>query len=181
MKKSDEYELLNFKIANNIRLQENEDLSNTNQIGQKTSNFFTETILAPSKNLNLRYQDSIKNNLSDINNEILTTELKFKNLISSITYLNENNTQNNNTYILNENKFKFKDNNQFMFSTRKNKKTDLTEFYKLIYQYENDCLAASIEYNKNYYSDRELKPEKSIYFKISLVTFGKKNNSNTVN
>ena len=26
-----------------------------------------------------------------------------------------------------------------------------------MYQYKNDCLAASIEYNKDFYSDRDLK------------------------
>ena len=34
-------------------------------------------------------------------------------------------------------------------------KTDFTEFYNLIYKYKNDCLTASIQYNKDYYSDKE--------------------------
>ena len=41
---------------------------------------------------------------------------------------------------MNETSYNLDVNNQLMFSTRKNKKTDLTEFYKLIYQYKNDCL-----------------------------------------
>ena len=68
-----------------------------------------------------------------------------------------------------------------MFSTRKNKKTDLTEFYKLIYQYKNDCLAASIEYNKDYYNDRELKPEENIFLKLSIIPFGQTTSPNLKN
>ena len=39
--------------------------------------------------------------------------------------------------------------NSIMFKTRENKTDDFTEFYKLIYQYKNDCLSASIEYDKS--------------------------------
>ena len=48
----------------------------------------------------------------------------------------------------------------------------MSEYYKLIYQYQNDCLAASIEYDKEYYSDGELKPREDIMFLIKLKTFG---------
>ena len=33
----------------------------------------------------------------------------------------------------------------------------------------NDCLTASIQYNKDYYSDNELKPTEEIFFSISIV------------
>ena len=49
------------------------------------------------------------------------------------------------------------------------KKTDFTEFYNLIYEYKNDCLTASIQYNKDFYSDNELKPNEEIFFSISIV------------
>ena len=65
-----------------------------------------------------------------------------------------------------------------MFSTREDKTTDLTEFYKLIYQYKNDCLAASIEYSKDYYNDRDIKPEESIFFKLSIIPFGETSSPN---
>ena len=47
---------------------------------------------------------------------------------------------------------------------QENKKTDLTEYYNLLYQYKIDCLVAGIEYNKKYYSDGGLRPEESIFF-----------------
>ena len=46
--------------------------------------------------------------------------------------------------------------NSFSFTTRRNKKNDLTEFYNLIYEYKNDCLTASLQYNKEYYQDQKL-------------------------
>ena len=64
------------------------------------------------------------------------------------------------------------------FSTRQNKKTNLTEYYNLIYQYKNDCLIASLEYKKNYYEDRDIKPEESIFFRLSIVPFGETSTPN---
>ena len=57
---------------------------------------------------------------------------------------------------------------ELLLPTR-NEKTDFTEFYNLIYEYKNDCLTASVQYNKDYYSDNELKPTEEIFFSISIV------------
>ena len=71
--------------------------------------------------------------------------------------------------------------NSIMFKTRENKIDNFTEFYKLIYQYKNDCLAASVEYNKDYYSDRDIKPEESIFFKLTIIPFGETTSPNLKN
>ena len=39
-----------------------------------------------------------------------------------------------------------------------------------MYQYQNDCLTAGIEYNKEYYSDQDLKPSE-ICFQNFNFTF----------
>ena len=83
-----------------------------------------------------------------------------------------------NSFLSNTTSYKVNDSESFIFSTREDKTTDLTEFYKLIYQYKNDCLAASIEYSKDYYSDRDLKPEESIFLKLSIIPFGETSSSN---
>jgi len=179
--KNDDRELLSFKFANNLRLKENEDLSQSYQIGQKTSNFFTETTFKPNKFFNIKYNSSIKNNLSDISNESVLTEFKISNFTTSFNYLNENNTDNKNSYLSNTTSYKMNDTESFIFSTREDKTTDLTEFYKLIYQYKNDCLAASIEYSKDYYNDRDIKPEESVFFKLSIIPFGETSSPNLKN
>ena len=57
------------------------------------------------------------------------------------------------------------------FKTR-NKKDNLTEFYNLIYQYKNDCLTASIRYNKEYYTNSNKKPNEELFFNITLIPLG---------
>ena len=165
-------QVLNLKIANNIRLKKNDDLANGNQIGEKMSNIFSEIEYKPNKYFNIKYNSSIKNNLRDISNENLITNININKLVTTFDYLNENNTQENNSYISNTTEYLIDDSNTFAFSTRKNKTKDLTEYYKFMYQYKNDCLAASIEYNKDFYSDEDLEPLENIFFKISIIPFG---------
>ena len=59
------------------------------------------------------------------------------------------------------------------------KKTNLTEFYNLIYEYKNDCLVAAIEYNKDYYSDRDIKPNEELFFSLTIIPFSKISSPNT--
>ena len=75
---------------------------------------------------------------------------------------------NNLTYLTNKTTYYVDESNNLSFEARENKKTGLTEFYNLIYQYRNDCLIAAIEYNKDYYTDRDLKPNESIYLNLKI-------------
>ena len=174
-------ETLNLKLANNLRLEENKDLPVNNQIGQKTSDFFGEISYNPNKIFTTKYNASIKNNLSDISYENFSTEISINNFVTTFDYLNENNSTSKNSYLVNKTSYSFDDSNSIAFSTRKNKTTDLTEYYNFIYQYKNDCLAASIEYNKDYYDDRDIKPEESIFFKLTIIPFGETSTPNLKN
>ncbi len=168
-------EVFGLKIANNLRLKENNDLPRNSQIGQKTSSILTEMFYQPNEHIKVNYNTSIKNDLTNINYENLNTEFKINNIVTNFDYLNENNSSDNLAYLSNTTKLLIDNSNLISFSTRRNKTIDLTEYYNLAYQYRNDCLTASIEYNKEYYSDRDLKPNESIFFKLSIIPFNKDN------
>ena len=174
-------EILNFKVANNLRFEENDDLSNSNQMGEKTSNIFSEVVLTPNDQFKIKYNNSLKNNLREVSTENLITEFRINNFVTTFDYLNENNTLSKNSYLTNKSTISLDDSNSLTFSTRENKTTDLTEYYNFMYQYKNDCLAASIEYNKDYYNDRELKPTESIFFKLTIIPFSETSSPNLKN
>ena len=67
------------------------------------------------------------------------------------------------------NPIQFDDKNFLTFKTRRNRKLNLTEYYDLVYEYQNDCLVAGIKYKKSYYEDRDLKPSENLFFTISLI------------
>ena len=129
--------------------------------------------------INAKYNLSISNNLTDINYQNLLTEIKFNNFSTTLDYLRQDGEKN--SYLLNKTSYNFNETNNLTFSTRENLKTNLTEFYNLIYQYKNDCLAASVEYQKDYYKDREIKPKESVFFKLSIIPFGTTSTPNLKN
>ena len=49
--------------------------------------------------------------------------------------------------------------------------TDFTQFYKLSYEYETDCLLASFQYQKKFFRDNDLLPDESLYFLIRFIPF----------
>ena len=71
-------------------------------------------------------------------------------------------------HISNSTLYKFNDNNYLTFSTRRNRKISLTEYYDLVYEYKNDCLTAGIKYQKTYYSDRDAKPTEDLMLTLTL-------------
>tara|TARA_B100001057_G_scaffold382079_1_gene388055 strand:- start:3533 stop:5926 length:2394 start_codon:yes stop_codon:yes gene_type:complete len=161
-----------FKLANNIRLKENKDLPAHNQMGLKNSNFFGEIQYNPNEFLTTKYNFSLKNSLDDFTYENLEANLNLYNFTTSFEYLNENDILDKKSYFLTKLKYRFDDFNNINFSKRENNEKDLTEYYKLIYEYKNDCLSASLEYNKNFYDDRDIRPEENIFLKLTIMPFG---------
>ena len=129
----------------------------------------------PSENLNLNYEFSADNNLDTMNSSKIDGKIKINNFVTSFEFLEENNDIGTDSYLTNDVRYNFDKQNSILFNTRRNRKTDLTEFYNLIYEYKNDCLVAAIEYNKDYYQDRDLKPSEEIFFKITITPFASVN------
>ena len=171
-------EIIEAKIANVSRIDENEDLPTKSRLGEKTSDIVGNLTYSPNNFANLKYDYSIDSNLNNTNYQMLETEFKVNNFITSFEYLNENNTIGSQSFVSNKTSYLINDSSKLAFETRENKKTKLTEFYNLIYQYRNDCLIAAIEYNKDYYTDGDLKPEENIFFKLSIIPFGKATSPN---
>ena len=169
---------IKFGFANNLRIEENKDLPINSNLGDKVSDFVGIFEYKHNDNLKFDYDFSLKNNLMDKNYELFGFEYYLKNLTASFEYLNENNTNSKNSYLKNVTRYNFNDQNSLIFETSENKEKSFTEFYNLIYQYENDCLKAGIEYNKEYYSDQDLKPSENLLFKITILPFGGFNTPN---
>ena len=167
-----EKSLIDMSIANIIRTEENKNLPSNSSIGEKMSDVFGSINYIPNDTIKTSYDFALNNNLEDKNYEIFKTEIKINNFVTEFEYLNENNTLGKNSFLSNKTSYNIDTSNTLSFQTRENKKTQLTEFYNLVYQYRNDCLIAAIEYNKDYYLDGDLKPSENIFFKLTIVPFG---------
>ena len=172
--------LLDINIANILRTEKDQNLPRDSSLGKKMSDVFGSIEYSPNSIFTTGYDFALDNNFRDKNYEIVKGELKINNFITSFEYLNENNTKGKKSFLANKTSYKVNDSNTLSFEGRENKKTKLTEFYNLIYQYRNDCLIAAIEYNKDYYTDRDLKPSENIFFKLTIIPFGQTSSPNLI-
>jgi LPS-assembly protein len=172
------HEYLLFNLASVFRAEENVDLPLKSTIGKKTSDIMGNVKFTPKKYFNIDYNFSLDNNLDSSNYDSIKTNLSVNNFVTSFEFLQEQGIIGHESYIQNETSYTIDDSNSLTFSTRRNKENNLTEFYNLIYKYKNDCLTAAVQYNKEYYTDNDLKPEEQLLFTITIMPFGKANSPN---
>ena len=170
-KNNDERLLLN--LATVYRDKNNVDLPKRSTLNKKKSDVIGNLKITPNNFLDFDYNFSLDHNLETLNYNSINTSLTVNKFVTSFEFLEENDFIGGESYIGNKTSYSFNDDNTLKFSTRKNKRTNLTEFYNLIYEYKNDCLVAGIEYNKDYYNIGDAKPEEQIFFSITIVPFGK--------
>ena len=171
-------EHLVLSLASVFRARENADLPIKSTIGKKTSDIVGNAKILPNKYFNIDYNFSLDNNLDSTNYDSIKSTLSINNFVTSFTYLREGGDIGRKNFIKNKTSYNFNEENSLSFSTQKNKEKNLIEYYNLIYQYKNDCLTAAFEYNKDYYTDSDLKPTEQLFFTITIMPFGKINSSN---
>ena len=75
---------------------------------------------------------------------LLQTKLGSNKFITTFDYITENHDFGEVKLLKNNTKYKFTDEHSIKFNTTKDLKDDFTQFYKLSYQYETDCLSSII-------------------------------------
>ena len=138
-------------------------------INNKGSDFIGSLLFEPNDNLKLDYNFSLDNDFSSTNYNLLKADFTVNKFVTSFEYLQENDEVGSESYFSNSMKLGLTNSSSLKYMTRRNRKTDLTEYYNLIYEYKNDCLIAGIKYNKSYYEDRDLKPSENLLFSITLT------------
>ena len=171
-------EKISLEFAQVISDTANEDLPIKSSLNKKYSDLIGNLKFKVSDILKLDYDFMLDDGLSSSNYNSLKTTFSVNNLITTFEYLEENDIIGSNHYVGNETTLKFNNSNSLAFKTRSNREIDMTEFYNLMYQYENDCLKAALEYNKSFYADSDIKPEEEILFSLTIIPFSKISSTN---
>ena len=177
-KDKDQNEKLSIDLSQIIRDKPNPDLPISSTLNNKYSDIIGKVKFNLMDNLNFEYNFMIDNNFDRTNYNSIAADISVNNFVTSFKYHEESALIGNTNFVSNTTSYLFDENNSIKFSTRRNREIDLTEFYNLIYQYENDCLKAALEYNKTYYSDADVKPEDELFFSLTIVPFSKINTTN---
>jgi LPS-assembly protein len=172
-----------FKIATLLRDKEENFIPEKSTINNKTSNIFGQITHNISENFNFSYDFAIDNDLNTFEYNDLNTSISINNFVTSFNFIKSNGKYGNTSILSNSTSYNMDDTNYFTFNTRRNRETDLTEYYDLVYEYKNDCLTAGIKYRKTYYDDRDVKPEENLLFTVTLfpLTTFEQNASDLIN
>ena len=157
-----------LKLATVLRDKEETFIPKTSTLNKKTSNLFGSLSNNFSDKFNVKYDFALNNNLNTFDYNKISSTISLNNLVTEFSFIEEGGDIGSTNTFANKSKYIFDENNSISFKTRRNRKINLTEYYDLVYEYQNDCLTAGIKYNKTYYEDRDLKPTENLLFTITL-------------
>ena len=162
-------DILKGGLASVLRDNEEINLPTKSTLNNKGSDFVGSLVFEPNRSLKFDYNFSMDSDFESTNYNLFKTDISVNKFVTSFEFLQEDDEVGSESYESIETSYNLNNAYSLKYKTRRNRKTDFTEFYNLIYEYKNDCLTASIQYNKDYYSDKELSPNEEIFFSISIV------------
>jgi len=162
---------ISANLATVFRDSENKNLPINSTLGKKNSDIFGNINFNNDKFIDIDYGFALDNDLKTINFNQIKSTLSFYKFVSEFDFFEKKGIYSE-SYLANETKLAINESSSIGFRTRRNKEKNLTEYYNLLYEYQNDCLIAGIEYKKDYYSDGSLKPEELLFFSITIMPFG---------
>ena len=157
-----------FKLATVLRDKVENDVPKSSTLNRTSSNIFGSITNNMNDFVKFGYNFSIDNDLRTFEKNSITTEFSTNNFVTSFNFEETNGLMGNSNNISNTTSIKFDDNNYLTFETKRNRKTNLTEYYDFVYEYKTDCLTAGISYNKSYYSDRDIRPNEDLLLTLTL-------------
>ena len=118
------------------------------------------------------YDFSLANDFNIIESHNINAQYLTENFSTDFSFSEEAGIIGDSNVVANETKLiDFKDYHNLSFSTRRNRKINLTEYYDIIYEYKNDCLVAGIKYRKDYYKDNDIIPKEELFFSLTIIPF----------
>ncbi len=161
--------IFGFNIGNVIKDEKN--MSMPKGLNQTRSEIVGNISYIPNKNLNLEYNFSYDRDLDFSNYDAISAKLGSNKVITTFNYVTENHELGDSESISNATSLELGNEHYIQFNTAKDLKTDFTQYYQLAYEYETDCLSASFEYQKTFYSDGSLEPDATLKFLIKFIPF----------
>ncbi len=166
-----ESKILGLNLGNVLKDKKNDDLPTKTKLNQTRSDIVGNLYYKLNNNLELNYDFSYDKDLEYSNYDSLNAIFGINKFLTSFDYITENHDFGDSEIIKNKTSYKFTDEHLINFNTTKDLKDDFTQFYKLSYEYETDCLLASFEYQKKFFRDGSLVPDESLVFLIKFIPF----------
>ncbi len=177
----DNDKILGLGIGNVLKDTKNMFLPAKTKLNQTRSDIVGNAYYKPNDKVELSYSFSYDRDLDYSNYDAVSAKFGLNKFVTSFDYIIESNDFGNSELINNNTNIRISDYHAINFNTAKDLQDDFTQFYKLSYNYETDCLSASFEYEKEFFRDGSLVPKESLVFLIKFIPFAEiRGSANTV-
>ena len=163
---------LNFSIGQIINEKANNKMPESSSLDKRFSDIVGDMSYTNNKDFSLNYNYSIDQNYQDLNYSNFSADYFTENINFKLGYLEEEVNKVKKEYMTSSLSLKSGNSGLFSVSTKRNLIRNSSEFYKLSYEYINDCLRAGLVFRREFYEDSELEPENSLMFRVTLTPFG---------
>ena len=121
--------------------------------------------------LSFNYDYNISNDFNNLNRNSFNLSGTYKKLYSSITFEEKNQYIGDETSLMYDAKKLMHENYYLRFNGKRNLQTNSSEYHNLSINFENDCLTSALTLSREFYTDQDIKPSKSLIFSIIIKPF----------
>jgi LPS-assembly protein len=176
-----EPEKAGISIGQVIKFNKDMDMPTSSSLQNKTSDIVTKVNYLAPKNFDVTLKNTIDKQLSSV----YYSDLTLKKFINNSGEVNLNYYEKN-KYIGSERYAKanlvsnLSNSTKLKLETDRNLKTNLTNSHKLSVEDENECIRYGFYFQRNYSSDKDLKPSTSVMFGVTLLPFGESTSTGNI-
>jgi len=167
-----EPEKATISIGQVIKLNKDLDMPTKSSLQKSNSDIVSKINYLSPKNFDITLKSTFDNQLNHVYYNDFTLKKNFTSSEVNFNFYEKNSHIGNERYAKANLVSYITDSTKLKIESDRNLKTDLTNSHKLGIENENECIRYGFYLQKNYSSDKDLKPATSVYFGVTLLPFG---------
>ena len=161
-----------FSIGQVVKFNNDLDMPTKSSLQNKNSDLVTKATYLSPGNFDFTMKNTLDNNLSHAYYNDLTFKTFLKEGEVNFNFYEKNSHIGSERYARANLSSFITDSTKIKIETDRNLKTDMTNSHKLGIENENECIRYGIYFQKNFATDKDLKPATSVFFGVTLLPFG---------
>ena len=161
-----------FSVGQVVKFNNDGDMPTKSSLQNRNSDLVTKATYLRPGNFDFMMKNTLDNNLNHAYYNDVTLKTFLKQGEVNFNFYEKNSHIGNERYAK-ANLISFvTDSTKIKIETDRNLKTDMTNSHKLGIENENECIRYGIYFQKNFATDKDLKPATSVFFGVTLLPFG---------
>ena len=167
-----EPEKATISVGQVLKLNKDLDMPTKSSLQKSNSDIVSKINYLSPKNFDVTLKSTFDNQLNHVYYNDFTFKKNFTSSEVNFNFYEKNSHIGNERYAKANLTSYITDSTKLKIESDRNLKTDLTNSHKLGIENENECIRYGFYLQKNYSSDKDLKPATSVYFGVTLLPFG---------